>query len=122
VGRSRGQVRPDIANQYGFAVDRILSEKLAASILEFPDLRRIQLANLAVGPTPQARERGAEPVIRLAIHLDSLARRSLRVMCTSSLLNHVLFDRHKETAVAEAKSQGEWKNDPVNGLASKRDK
>src|SRR5579862_3140053 len=50
VRRIRGQVRPDVSNQYGFAIDRILSVKLAASILEFPHLRWIQLAVLAIGP------------------------------------------------------------------------
>ena len=50
VRRTRGHVRPNKSNQDNFAVNRILGEKLAASILEFADLGWIQDAILAVGP------------------------------------------------------------------------
>src|SRR5580692_7684348 len=50
VRRAGGGIRPKKSNQDHFAINRILSVELAASILEFADLRRVQNANLAVGP------------------------------------------------------------------------
>ena len=50
MGRIRGHVRPNKSNQDNFAVDFVLRVELAASILEFADLRRIQNSDLAVGP------------------------------------------------------------------------
>jgi hypothetical protein len=43
-------VRPNKSNLDGLAINRILGEKLTASILEFADLRWVQDANLAIGP------------------------------------------------------------------------
>src|SRR6204780_2750645 len=50
MGRIRRGIRPNKSNKNGFAINRILGEKLAASVLEFADLGRIQDANLPVGP------------------------------------------------------------------------
>jgi len=43
-------VRPDKSNQNGFAVDRILGEKRAASVFEFANLGWVHDADLAVSP------------------------------------------------------------------------
>ena len=48
--RIRGHVGPNESNKDCFAVNRILSEKLTLSILEFADLGWVKDANLAVGP------------------------------------------------------------------------
>ena len=50
MGHIRGHVRPNKSNKDSFAIHCILSEELAASILEFADLGWIQDAILAVGP------------------------------------------------------------------------
>ena len=50
MGRIRSQVGPNESNQDGFAINRILGEKLTASISEFADLGRVRDAILAVGP------------------------------------------------------------------------
>src|SRR5690348_6468182 len=84
MGRLRGQVRPDVSNQYGLAVNRILSKKLSAPIFEFAHLRWIQLAGLAVGPIepPLVRLRIIRPqsqpfdVARRAIEFDRVQLRS----------------------------------------------
>src|SRR5579864_2708433 len=48
--RARGRVRPDKSNQDGFAINRVLGEKLTPSILEFADLGWVKDAILAIGP------------------------------------------------------------------------
>src|ERR1700683_5800929 len=50
MGRIRRGIRPSKSKKNGVAINRILGEKLAASVLEFADLGRIQDANLPVGP------------------------------------------------------------------------
>src|ERR1700679_231947 len=51
VGRTRGDAGPDISNEDSSAINGVLAEKLAASILEFADLGwTAHAANPAVGP------------------------------------------------------------------------
>ena len=50
MGRAGGGVRPNKSNKDDLAINRILGEELAASVLEFSDLGRVHHANLAVSP------------------------------------------------------------------------
>jgi hypothetical protein len=50
VGGIRVHVRPNEPDKYSLPINRILGEKLAASILEFADLGWIHDAILAIGP------------------------------------------------------------------------
>src|ERR1700691_3409769 len=50
VRRTRGQVRPNISNEDDLAINRILGEEFAASVLEFADLGWVEYANFAVRP------------------------------------------------------------------------
>jgi hypothetical protein len=89
----RGHVRPHKPNQDDFAVNRVLGVKLTPAILEFPDLRRIQNAVLAIGP-------GQSPLMGLWI--VRAQRQTFNVTRRTIDLDRVQLDAPIPNLVADA--------------------